>query len=211
MLSTTLRTPQRAVPLAELAERLGMSVAVARLGDPLPATDLLASTLPGEAPLPELPDFAPSAALLDVAQVSDIIKVVSPDTFERPIYAGNAIQTVQTPGGKTVITVRTAAFKAAEEDGAAAPVEAVSAAAPESADPVAAPQDYVPPPAAPDITVPDAPDVPEPVVEPPPVRHRRWELETGERRTVDFDGQGRVHLTGVDSVDQPREHDPVVR
>ncbi|MDP4021066.1 FAD-binding protein [Methylobacterium sp. NEAU 140] len=72
------------------------------------------------------------AALLDVAQVSDIIKVVSPDTFERPIYAGNAIQTVQAPGPKRVITVRTAAFKAAEEGGAGAPVEAVSAAAPEA-------------------------------------------------------------------------------
>jgi electron transfer flavoprotein alpha subunit len=70
------------------------------------------------------------AALLDVAQVSDIIKVISPDTFERPIYAGNAIQTVQAPGGKTVITVRTAAFKAASESGSAAPVEAVPAAVP---------------------------------------------------------------------------------
>ena len=73
------------------------------------------------------------AALLDVAQVSDIIKVVAPDTFERPIYAGNAIQTVQTPAGKRVITVRTAAFKAAGEGGAAAPVEPVSAPTPASA------------------------------------------------------------------------------
>ena len=73
------------------------------------------------------------AALLDVAQVSDIIKVIAPDTFERPIYAGNAIQTVQTPTGKRVITVRTAAFKAAEESGAAAPIEPVSAAAPDVA------------------------------------------------------------------------------
>ena len=73
------------------------------------------------------------AALLDVAQVSDIIKVIAPDTFERPIYAGNAIQTVQTPTGKRVITVRTAAFKAAEESGAAAPIEPVSAAAPDAA------------------------------------------------------------------------------
>jgi electron transfer flavoprotein alpha subunit len=70
------------------------------------------------------------AALLDVAQVSDIIKVVAPDTFERPIYAGNAIQTVQAPAGKRVVTVRTAAFKAAGADGAGAPVEAVAAAAP---------------------------------------------------------------------------------
>ena len=72
------------------------------------------------------------AALLDVAQVSDIIKVVSADTFERPIYAGNAIQTVQIPAGKTVITVRTAAFKPAEAGSGAASVEAVSAAAPEA-------------------------------------------------------------------------------
>ena len=50
------------------------------------------------------------AALLDVMQVSDITKVVSPDTFERPIYAGNAIQTVQATDAKKVITVRTAAF-----------------------------------------------------------------------------------------------------
>lgn len=69
------------------------------------------------------------AALLDVAQVSDIIKVVSPDTFDRPIYAGNAIQTVQAPGPKKVITVRTAAFKAAGEGGSAAAVEPVSATA----------------------------------------------------------------------------------
>ena len=67
------------------------------------------------------------AAKLDVAQVSDIIKVVSADTFERPIYAGNAIQTVQAPGPKRVITVRTAAFKAAGEGGSAGAVEPVSA------------------------------------------------------------------------------------
>ena len=72
------------------------------------------------------------AALLDVAQISDIMTVVSPDTFERPIYAGNAIQTVQAGAGKKVITVRTAAFKATGEGGAAAPVEAVSVAAPAS-------------------------------------------------------------------------------
>ncbi|SFV01213.1 electron transfer flavoprotein alpha subunit apoprotein [Methylobacterium sp. 174MFSha1.1] len=69
------------------------------------------------------------AALLDVAQVSDIIKVVGPDTFERPIYAGNAIQTVQATDAKRVITVRTAAFQATPEGGSAAPVEAAAAAA----------------------------------------------------------------------------------
>ena len=62
------------------------------------------------------------AALLDVMQISDIIKVVAPDTFERPIYAGNAIQTVQSKDAKKVITVRTAAFQAAGEGGSA-PVE----------------------------------------------------------------------------------------
>jgi electron transfer flavoprotein alpha subunit len=67
------------------------------------------------------------AAKLDVPQVSEIIKVVSPDTFERPIYAGNAIATVQATDGKKVITVRTTAFKAAE-GGASAPLETVSAA-----------------------------------------------------------------------------------
>ncbi|MCB5203779.1 FAD-binding protein [Neorhizobium sp. T786] len=68
------------------------------------------------------------AALLDVAQVSEIIEVLSPDTFKRPIYAGNAIQTVQSTDAKKVITVRTAAFAAAG-DGGSASVEAVSAPA----------------------------------------------------------------------------------
>jgi len=67
------------------------------------------------------------AALLDVMQVSDITKVVAPDTFERPIYAGNAIQTVQATDAKKVITVRTAAFPAAGEGGSAA-IETVNAA-----------------------------------------------------------------------------------
>ena len=67
------------------------------------------------------------AALLDVMQVSDIIKVVAPDTFERPIYAGNAIQTVKSADAKKVITVRTASF-AATAEGGSAPVESVAAA-----------------------------------------------------------------------------------
>ena len=67
------------------------------------------------------------AALLDVMQVSDITKVVAPDTFERPIYAGNAIQTVQSGEAKKVITVRTASFAATGEGGSAA-IEAVSKA-----------------------------------------------------------------------------------
>ena len=60
------------------------------------------------------------AALLDVMQISEISKVVSADTFERPIYAGNAIQTVQSTDAKKVITVRTAAFQAVGEGGSAA-------------------------------------------------------------------------------------------
>jgi len=60
------------------------------------------------------------AALLDVMQISDITKVVAPDTFERPIYAGNALQIVQSAEAKKVITVRTAAFAAAGEGGSAA-------------------------------------------------------------------------------------------
>jgi len=68
------------------------------------------------------------AALLDVAQVSEITEVVSADTFKRPIYAGNAIQTVQATDAKKVVTVRTASFAAAAAGGSAA-VEAVAAAA----------------------------------------------------------------------------------
>ena len=68
------------------------------------------------------------AAKLDVPQISEVLKVVSPDTFERPIYAGNAIQTVQAGPGKKVITVRTTAFKAAESTGSAG-VESLAAAA----------------------------------------------------------------------------------
>jgi electron transfer flavoprotein alpha subunit len=68
------------------------------------------------------------AALLDVMQVSDITRVISPDTFERPIYAGNAIQTVKSTDAKKVITVRTSTFQATGEGGSAL-VEAVSAAA----------------------------------------------------------------------------------
>ncbi|MDU6139886.1 electron transfer flavoprotein subunit alpha/FixB family protein, partial [Bradyrhizobium sp.] len=67
------------------------------------------------------------AALLDVMQVSEIIKVVAPDTFERPIYAGNAIQTVKSKDAKKVITVRTSTFAAAGEGGSAS-VETVAAA-----------------------------------------------------------------------------------
>ena len=66
------------------------------------------------------------AAKLDMPQISEIIKVISPDTFERPIYAGNAIETVQAPVAKKIITVRTTVFPAAKEDGSAA-IEKVTA------------------------------------------------------------------------------------
>jgi electron transfer flavoprotein alpha subunit len=68
------------------------------------------------------------AALLDVMQVSEITKVVAPDTFERPIYAGNAIQTVKSLDAKKVITVRISTFQATGEGGSAS-VEAATAAA----------------------------------------------------------------------------------
>ena len=68
------------------------------------------------------------AALLDVMQISEITKVIAPDTFERPIYAGNAIQTVKSGDAKKVITVRTSTFQAAAAGGSA-PVETATAAA----------------------------------------------------------------------------------
>ncbi len=69
------------------------------------------------------------AAKLDVAQISDITKVDSPDTFERPIYAGNAIAIVQSSDDKKVITVRSTGFDAAAASGGSAAVETVEAAA----------------------------------------------------------------------------------
>lgn len=85
-------------------------------------TIISAATTSGKNVLPRV------AALLDVMQVSDITAVVSADTFERPIYAGNAIQTVQATDPKKVITVRTAGFASAEAGGSAS-VETMSAAA----------------------------------------------------------------------------------
>ncbi|OOG69113.1 electron transfer flavoprotein subunit alpha [Sinorhizobium sp. A49] len=85
-------------------------------------TILAAATSVGKNVLPRV------AALLDVAQVSEITEVVSSDTFKRPIYAGNAIQTVQTAEAKRVITVRTASFASASEGGSAS-VETIAAAA----------------------------------------------------------------------------------
>lgn len=85
-------------------------------------TIISAATTSGKNILPRV------AALLDVMQVSDITAVHSSDTFERPIYAGNAMQTVQATDATKVITVRTAGFASAEAGGSAS-VEAVSAAA----------------------------------------------------------------------------------
>lgn len=85
-------------------------------------TIIAAATATGKNVMPRV------AALLDVMQVSEIIEVVSADTFKRPIYAGNAIQTVQSSDTKKVITVRTASFSAAAEGGSAS-VETVAAAA----------------------------------------------------------------------------------
>ena len=76
-------------------------------------TIIQAATTSGKNTLPRV------AALLDVMQVSDIISVKSADTFERPIYAGNAIQTVQATDAKKIITVRTAGFGSAGEGGSA--------------------------------------------------------------------------------------------
>jgi electron transfer flavoprotein alpha subunit len=85
-------------------------------------TIISAATASGKNVLPRV------AALLDVAQISEITDVVSSDTFKRPIYAGNAIQTVQSTEAKKVITVRTASFAAAAEGGAA-PVQVIGAEA----------------------------------------------------------------------------------
>ncbi|AHF87074.1 electron transfer flavoprotein subunit beta (plasmid) [Rhizobium leguminosarum bv. trifolii WSM1689] len=83
-------------------------------------TIISAATSVGKNVLPRV------AALLDVAQVSEIIEVISSDTFKRPIYAGNAIQMVQASDAKKVITVRTASFASAPEGGSAT-VEAIPA------------------------------------------------------------------------------------
>ena len=69
------------------------------------------------------------AALLDVMQISDIVKVIAPDTFERLIYAGNAVQQVRSKDTKKVITVRTSTFQATGAGSAAAPIEDAPAAA----------------------------------------------------------------------------------
>jgi len=86
-------------------------------------TIMAAATTTGKNIMPRV------AALLDVMQISEVSKIVSADTFERPIYAGNAIQTVRSHDAKKVITVRTAAFQAAGQGGTSAPIEPVAPAA----------------------------------------------------------------------------------
>jgi electron transfer flavoprotein alpha subunit len=104
----------------------GLAEEVATLVVPLMRTyDVLVApaTSSGKNILPRV------AAALDVMQISDITKVLSKDTFERPIYAGNAIQTVQSPEARKVITVRISAFTPAPEGGSA-PIETITVPAP---------------------------------------------------------------------------------
>ena len=84
---------------------------------------LFAATASGKNAAPRV------AAKLDVAQVSDVTQVISPDTFERPIYAGNAIATVQAGDATKVITVRTTGFDPAATTGGSAAIETVTAVA----------------------------------------------------------------------------------
>jgi electron transfer flavoprotein alpha subunit len=108
---------------AQLAEQLAENVAaqVVALADSYSHL-LFPATAHGKNVAPRV------AALLDVAQISDATKVISPDTFERPIYAGNAIATVQSLDAKKVITVRTTGFDAAASGGSAA-IETIAAVA----------------------------------------------------------------------------------
>ncbi len=106
-----------------LADQLAENVAEQALAVASGFSHILApATAHGKNILPRV------AARLDVAQVSDIIGVVAPDTFTRPIYAGNAIATVQSADAVKVITVRTTAFDAAGQGGSAA-VETLTAVA----------------------------------------------------------------------------------
>ena len=109
---------------ASLADQLAENVAAQILAVAGDATHILApATANGKNVLPRV------AAKLDVAQISDIVGVESADTFQRPIYAGNAIATVQSADKVKVITVRTTAFDAVAADGGSAAVEKVDAVA----------------------------------------------------------------------------------
>ncbi|MGU3492975.1 electron transfer flavoprotein subunit alpha/FixB family protein [Xanthobacteraceae bacterium A53D] len=106
--------PGYAHPLAEPVSALIIHLASAYAAIVAPATAHWKSVLPRV------------AASLDVMQVSDVVKILGPDTFERPIYAGNAIQVVRSNDPKRVLTIRTAAFASAG-DGGNAPKETVAA------------------------------------------------------------------------------------
>jgi electron transfer flavoprotein alpha subunit len=108
--------PAYAKMVAEPMEQLIVGLA------PVYEAFLAAATTNGKNYMPRV------AAKLDVQQVSEILSVESPDTFRRPIYAGNAIETVQAPAGKKVITVRTTTFKPVENAGSAT-IETVNAPA----------------------------------------------------------------------------------
>ncbi len=109
---------------AALAHQLAENVAAQVLAVASGYTHILfAATASGKNVAPRV------AAKLDVAQISDITKVESADTFERPIYAGNAMATVQSSDAVKVITVRTTGFDAAAATGGSAAVETLSAAA----------------------------------------------------------------------------------
>src|SRR3954469_21037490 len=109
--------PQYAAPLAENVAALVLSIAKNYTHIMAPATGFGKNFMPR------------AAALLDVAQISDISAVVSADTFVRPIYAGNVLSTVQSKDAKKVITVRGSTFDKAKADGGSAAIENVAAAA----------------------------------------------------------------------------------
>jgi electron transfer flavoprotein alpha subunit len=108
----------------QLAEQLGENIAAQVLAIAKNHSHLLfPATAHGKNVAPRV------AALLDVAQISDASKVVSPDTFERPIYAGNAIATVQSTDAIKVLTVRTTGFDPAPAAGGSAAIERIDAVA----------------------------------------------------------------------------------
>src|SRR6185369_5201646 len=108
----------------QLAEQLAENVAAQVLALAGPYTHLLfPATAHGKNVAPRV------AARLDVAQISEITKVIGPDTFERPIYAGNAIATVQSADAVRVLTVRGTGFDAAVASGGSAAIESVGAVA----------------------------------------------------------------------------------
>ncbi len=103
----------------QLAENVSLAVADVAAGyDAV----LAAATANGKNVMPRV------AALLDVAQISDITAIIDADTFERPIYAGNVIATVKTSDAKKVITIRTTAFDAVPAEGGSASVQAADGA-----------------------------------------------------------------------------------